>query len=270
MKKKLAFLLIICLVGAVVLFCGCTSQKIPDTPTTSPISSSTTVENPWDYFPTQNGTEWNYKIILSGKPLRYTEATLYPEHSLYCTRDFYNDKGVSTHYLKFKIIGINSNIESSNYDEIKDIEVTEDTLGAFGNNAGVAMAKNDGFISLLCIHKIDVMIPGYSIIERLFFFTGNPGDSFRKEYEPSASPDQLLYLGLDTNVQDGGQKCMHFVRLVEPESRNGLQGHCQLGAEKEFTEDLWFAKGKGLIRLEQKIDGQTSMTWTLEKFIPGP
>jgi len=33
---------------------------------------------------------------------------------------------------------------------------------------------------------------------------------------------------------------------------------------KDFTEDTWFAKGIGLVRLEQKVEGKSSMTWILK------
>lgn len=35
---------------------------------------------------------------------------------------------------------------------------------------------------------------------------------------------------------------------------------------EEITEDMWFARHKGLVRLEQKVDGQKSMTWELADF----
>jgi len=67
-----------------------------------------------------------------------------------------------------------------------------------------------------------------------------------------------------------GAPCLHFVRTVKggkmdprvpdtPESRYLGNG---------FTEDTWFSKGKGLIALEQKVNGKTSMTWILKRFSP--
>jgi hypothetical protein len=34
--------------------------------------------------------------------------------------------------------------------------------------------------------------------------------------------------------------------------------------ESPFREDLWFAQGKGLVRLVQTVNGETSMVWTLD------
>ncbi|MDD5098239.1 MAG: hypothetical protein PHD31_00765 [Candidatus Pacebacteria bacterium] len=234
------------------------------------VAGCTTEENQWNYFPNQTGTEWNYKIMLSGEPIRYTEALMYSNGGIYCTRDFYNDKDVTTHYLKFRITGVNSNPKSLSYDEVKNIKIIEDTLGVFSNNAGAAIAKKDDTAFLLLAHKIDVLSPDYLLTERLLFFTGDVDDTLIKSHKGILSPDGLSYSGMDTNVPGyEGQKCMHFTRLVKFNLKNGLNGHHQIGTEKDFTEDTWFAKDKGLIRLEQKIDGKISMIWTLEKFIKG-
>lgn len=79
--------------------------------------------------------------------------------------------------------------------------------------------------------------------------------------------DTLLFEGVESCQ---GTPCLHFIRTVKggemdprvpdtPESR-------YLGSG--FTEDTWFAKGKGLIGLEQKVNGKTSMTWILKQFSP--
>ena len=79
--------------------------------------------------------------------------------------------------------------------------------------------------------------------------------------------DTLLFEGVESCQ---GAACLHFVRTVKggkmdprvpdtPESRYLNNG---------FTEDTWFAKGRGLISLEQKVNGKTSMTWRLKEFSP--
>lgn len=54
---------------------------------------------------------------------------------------------------------------------------------------------------------------------------------------------------------------LHFVRTVEP--RDQITAYMHNG----FIEDTWFAKGFGLVRLEQRINGKISMTWTLKEFL---
>ena len=80
--------------------------------------------------------------------------------------------------------------------------------------------------------------------------------------------DVLIFVGVDTNVPGyQGLNCLHFTRQVSAKEISGGENPDYL--DKGFAEDTWFAKDKGLVRFEQKIDGQTSMVWTLEKFIPG-
>ncbi len=44
---------------------------------------------------------------------------------------------------------------------------------------------------------------------------------------------------------------MHFVRTPR---------------DTGIVEDIWHAPGKGLVRLEQRVRGELSMTWALENF----
>jgi hypothetical protein len=68
----------------------------------------------------------------------------------------------------------------------------------------------------------------------------------------------LVRLDADSSVPGyEGEPCLHFVRKF---------------GDKEapsFTEDLWFAKGKGLVRLEQKAGGNTTLRQTLREFTDG-
>lgn len=223
-------------------------------------------ENPLDCFPLENGNEWHYQITLFGNALEYTDTLIYPENELYSIREIYKNQGTNKHYLEFKITGTND--KSPDYGEVKNVEVTKDTLGVFKSNAGVAFSKNDNSISLLRQTRFDDP-KQHMQSSRPLFFVGNIGDSINRKFGDYQSPSQLLYLGVDVSTTGyEGQNCMHFVRLVEPDPPDRHGGHCQVGAEKEFTEDMWFLKGKGLVRLEQKVDGEISMLWILENFSP--
>ncbi len=72
--------------------------------------------------------------------------------------------------------------------------------------------------------------------------------------------DKLLFEGPDVNVESyAGQALLHYIRRVE--GANGEQSESEL--DRAFAEEMWYAKGKGLVHLVQKIRGKTSMTWTL-------
>ncbi len=76
--------------------------------------------------------------------------------------------------------------------------------------------------------------------------------------EPS---DKLLFKGIEKRVAfTKAAPLLHFIRSVDGNIKDrGERSYL----DSAFTEDLWFAKGKGLVRLERKVEGQTSMVWTL-------
>ncbi len=101
---------------------------------------------------------------------------------------------------------------------------------------------------------------GYS--QRLLLFYGGSGTELEME---RTSNDGLLYNGAYFKVfQNEELQCVHFRRNVAS-ANSEEQGEYQPG----FTEDLWYAEGKGLVRLEQKVAGKPSMIWTLADFSPG-
>ncbi|MFH1073730.1 MAG: hypothetical protein V1752_01450, partial [Candidatus Firestonebacteria bacterium] len=73
------------------------------------------------------------------------------------------------------------------------------------------------------------------------------------------SPDILYFKGIETNLPGyEGKSCAHFQRIAR------LSKTSYPGFNKDFTEDMWWLKGTGLVRLEQKVEGKTSMVWTLQ------
>lgn len=121
----------------------------------------------------------------------------------------------------------------------------------------IQKAEYPSYYSPLSWYSID---PGFS--ERILLFSGKKGSIITRtnsKGEPLKDQD-LQFLGQENY---NGVPCLVFLRTVYPGETTSSH------LDKGFTEQLWFGKGKGLVRLEQKIDGQKSMTWTLEKFIPG-
>ena len=73
--------------------------------------------------------------------------------------------------------------------------------------------------------------------------------------------DKLLFHGVEDQVGFGEHgPLLHFLRSVEAPDKDDAESS---ELDRAFTEDYWFAKGKGLVRLEQKVEGKRSMVWTL-------
>lgn len=223
-----------------------------------------------DYFPTDLNSEWHYKVDVYGDPLFY-DVQRWPVGDLavsYSTRGR-SIKSEGTYDLKLKVI---RKVETP--EQITaEVKIIEDGFGIFrtvqalywmelGRNSGKPM-----FIQRTEYPSYYSPLPWYSISpglsERMLLFSAKKGViRTRINSNNEIIEDQdLQFLGQENY---NGMPCLVFLRTVYPEEKS-TDSHLSKG----FTEQLWFGKGKGLIRLEQKIDGQTSMTWTLEKFIPG-
>lgn len=73
--------------------------------------------------------------------------------------------------------------------------------------------------------------------------------------EDVASQVMLTLVGIDTNVPGReGEACLHYVRRYGPE------------VAASYTEDLWYAKDVGLVRLEQKTAGEVMLIQNLSEF----
>jgi len=112
--------------------------------------------------------------------------------------------------------------------------------------------------------------PGFS--QRGAFFSGQQGMavSFGR-----GSGESLVFMG-----EEAGR--LRFLRIYEKLGSEGMDPELN----QAFQEQMWFERGKGLVRLEQKIvssslagsgiivpdqktGGTPSMTWSLVKFTPG-
>jgi hypothetical protein len=105
---------------------------------------------------------------------------------------------------------------------------------------------------------------------RMMFFASKPGIARAASTGGVAedrADEMLLFLGTDGPRPEAPQQpCMHFLRIVRPNS--DLEGRQPSYLDKGYVEEMWYARHRGLVRLEQRIDGTTSMTWSLSKFIP--
>ena len=77
------------------------------------------------------------------------------------------------------------------------------------------------------------------------------------------SIDDLILIG-EGFTPGTKSSAIHFVRMVhDGKNINGDQADNGLYLNKAFEEHTYFVKGKGLVFLEQKVEGKTSMTWRL-------
>lgn len=100
--------------------------------------------------------------------------------------------------------------------------------------------------------------PGYA--SRPLFFVGFPEDRLSLG---NNEQEVFRFVGVDESVTGhSGQPLLHFARTIQAAENQSEVSF----ANSRITEDLWFAKGKGLARLVQKVDGHVSMTWSLNEF----
>ncbi|MFZ3057888.1 MAG: hypothetical protein WA092_02465 [Minisyncoccales bacterium] len=236
---------VLCIAACIVLLAcmfstGCVGQE------------KTTVPDPQEYFPL-SGT-WSYRIDPGT-----TDALMYraisDDNTVRIVRSPINFR-YGNNYLEYRTV-VYSNY--GNGDKGTAMEITRDDLGIFKgtknifwvvyNNSGLRIYQGVNYLEGTSARPI-FFLPPYG--ER-----GHIADLLVNE------EDSLTYVGLD-NKEPGCQTnaCMYFIRVVKEGS--GAYGY----ADKGFIEHQWFTKGKGLILLKQEVDGKTSMTWTLERFVP--
>ena len=94
---------------------------------------------------------------------------------------------------------------------------------------------------------------------RIIFFGGSPGTakgfgSGRRGSEETA--EELAFLGIDNGD-------LHFVRTVKEHKRESYESNDSDVLNQGFEEHMWFERGQGMVRLEQRVKGIPSMTWQL-------
>ncbi len=94
---------------------------------------------------------------------------------------------------------------------------------------------------------------------RLIFFAEEPGTSIRIGDNTS---EGVLFKGVDTRVEGHrGEPLLHFVRQVSASTGDADEFS---NLDRPFDEHMWYAKAKGLVRLEQHINSSVTMTWVLD------
>jgi hypothetical protein len=127
-------------------------------------------------------------------------------------------------------------------------------LDSFNGQAAILQAYDYNISELFPVFKVPSSAGDKATAERIIFIYGKGGI---EQEDSQMGTDKFSYQGTDNKVPGSeGITCLYFLRAVKPSNTQQFSG---------FTEDCWFAPDKGLVRLIQKVDGKTSMTWTLEK-----
>jgi hypothetical protein len=149
------------------------------------------------------------------------------------------------------------------------VKVIKDELGIFEGVQELfwIRSKNDDFILLevrtYSPDSIGAPTGAWGMPEstggassRIIFFGGAAG-VIRGLGSGKDPDDAIECLGFDGDN-------LHFVRNVQAHKSDHpeLDGKSDI-LSQAFEEHTWFARGKGMVRLEQHINGVTSMTWQL-------
>lgn len=258
------YLCILTILGVVscLLIAGCTqSQGSTSSTTTYQAQSLPILQAPYDnmdqYFPMKVGNEWFYIVDV-----KEGGAVGYKETPLFIRRDgFYpQNKGNSLVIRIEKEVDIQCNTQ---YPGSLKLQIIKDDFDLFKYDKEIFWIKNTlSSPNNYMITQATTIEDHYgrdSCAEKILFFA----DKANTEMSKYRSKDKLMYLGKEKiNYKYQLIDCIHFKRTVN----SGEQSLSSLG--KNFTEDSWYAPDKGLIRMEQKIAGKTSMVWELEKFKP--
>lgn len=238
------------------------------------------------YFPTQLGSRWAYTIetFSPHDPLSFRNL-VWPvaedEHTGEYTVKSWEVMGRltprspfdNTHELVLSVTQTaNERQGYRGYPKGVLISIEKDELGIFENCDEVYWAITEQ--PRLEINEIRMYSRStfgapndkwQGLAERLLLADIPPGKSLGVDGEREV----VTFVGRETS-DDG--TLLHFRRsvmdrknpiaLVRPELDSILQKEFPYAG---FDEDMWFAKGKGLVRLEQRVKGTLTMRWILNE-----
>lgn len=234
----------------------------------------------WEYFPMNTGTEWTYNIKIENvQPVIAETIWMIGKENYYITeRDVIKINSGENARLRIKVKGPE---QETHRPGTVELEILEDDLGLFRYVKQIFWARKlnppGAFggvtgLDLVIDYSADQLMKTYTTLSqqlqdatsihssRVIFF-GNQDMAMIEKDIGDDKIETLTYSGLDSNVPGyQGIPCLHFSRQVYPPVN-----HPEI---ETITEDSWYAKGKGLVRFEQKVGNQPSMTWTLEKYTP--
>jgi hypothetical protein len=225
------------------------------------------------YFPSQVGSKWVYRITVEQNvdplwhrvvrwPLGTREVATSVRGRFYAALI---DKSKKEFRLIMAVDALSQKQGPLAYRDGVKLRIEEDELGIFYKHDVVfwAIAQDGDVLEIMTVSEPHWSSPvqdkssftrqqGWAR-RHIFFNRFPPGHEVSEVAVPF---DKLLYVG-----RQGEQH--HFRRSV------GLGNEPASEIAKPFVEDIYFEKGKGLVRLEQRVSGRRSMVWELINFSKG-
>ena len=278
--KAVGYAAALCVVVTFLFVTGCDRDQTAGAWSRDEVSQEAPPEGvPADFFPLATGTTWTYAITLGeAEPLGYEEITwkgpggtgVLSAQRRRFTGVFEEHEG-NQFTLKMRVKGPAPKQGGLEYPLGVELEILKDDLGIFYGAKQVffAVANYDRFMAHLVVTH-DANGPGapsgsgpwsswgsedgYSM--RLIFFGSAPGTRISMGSKPK---DMLLFAGVEGTIE-GGVDVLRFMRTVLPSDDpiDELLG-------EGFSEETWFEKDRGLVRLVQ-TRGSVTMTWNLTDF----
>ncbi|MEQ1619380.1 MAG: hypothetical protein ABL883_13675 [Terricaulis sp.] len=245
--------------------------------------------HPSEFFPRNVGSSWTYRVTLDDPDLVVrSEEVAWPRLSgaelIVAVRGVLPYSGNPLEgplYLTLQLGEAADQQGPHEYPEGYKLRVTRDDLGLYEGATGLYWAiPGSGRYE---VHQIltydaesalsswkppsgyDLEAQGYN--ERITYFVDNLGT--RLQFQGS-----LESMALDDIVHDiegqAGKDCLQFSRAVEGTnlSDTGAMQDVRGRLTMSLLEKTWFCRGVGLVRLEQYVGGDRSMTWTLTDYDP--
>ena len=154
-----------------------------------------------------------------------------------------------------------------------DVEIREDELDIFHGASTIVWGidATQDFIFLILLYDLNsIVVPrsalsldharlaGPGVSRRLVCLGGNPG----REASVPGSSEKVSVVGIEVRVPGyEGKRCLHLRRealFADSDAQT---------ANSVLVEDSWFAEGMGLVRTEQKVDGEQTYAWNLTSFV---
>jgi hypothetical protein len=234
-------------------------------------------ENPNSFFPMQTGATWTYKITIGeAEPLSYEESRwklgagrgsmLKSTRRRYAAMLKAPDK--KTFALKMRVKGPAKKQGILEYPIGAEIEILKDELGIFEDVKQMFWAaRTNGRFFVHQVITYDASMNSSSSLDSWGRRSDSDGHALSIAFFGATPGTQIGISEKDTLLMKNiaeipGEKfpILEFIRKVKKgEGDDSI-------LNKNFEERKVFALGKGLILLEQKVEGKPSMTWTLEKF----
>lgn len=253
----------------------------PSTPTETPETAGmaeqpgSSLGDPRDYFPFTPGYQMEYRITLGNKePLNF-QVIHWPMGGdggmVTESRGRFIPPAQKEEYsLVLQVVGPVTQEGPYHWDGV-EIRVVKDELGIFDDVEHLFWMRTQGDdLNILEVRMYSPESPGAPTgswgvplstggnASKALFFAGRPGTGISLGDNGSKGPDDLLaFLGSKNGV-------LCFMRKVaehKDDTSSDLDGSEVFN--RPFEEYTWFEKGRGMVRLEQRVDGVTSMTWQL-------